>query len=339
MTSLIDHPDLSLIPPSLRVYGWNAGAGGTFWYRIAEPLRGLQLRGHHVASGAQLSDATLDEFDTILVHMLHEQPASEAWEKIARRNRHRLVIDVDDDVWNFDSRTDTHRYWTDERLRQLQTNIAMADIVTTPSDYLADILTELNPNVVVLPNCVPEWLLTYEPVRPRQRFVMGYQGARQHTVDVQTIGQDVWQILHRHRNARVRLWGELDPLGWPAGRVIRTPWNTDIPSYYRSLTMTIGLGPLADIPFNYAKSSIRAIEYAALGFPCILTNVPAYRPYVAHQSTGFLVPPGEPWFPYLEWAYNRRDQLAAMGKAARSCAHNWTTEMNAHRWEDAYRGR
>jgi hypothetical protein len=322
----------------LRVYGWNQGAGGTYWYRVAEPLRGLQLRGHQTASGNALTDQILDEFDTILTHTLHEESASEAWEKLYRRGKHRLIIDIDDDVWNFDKRTDTHRFWTDERLLRLQTNISLADVVTTPSEHLAEILSELNPNVRVLPNTVPEWLLTHEPRRPRQNFVMGYQGARQHTIDVQTIGQDVWTILNRHRRARIHIWGELNPLGWPDGRVVRTPWNSDVPSYYRSLNMSIGLGPLADIPFNYAKSAIRAIEYAALGFPCILTDVPAYRPYVVYGQTGWLVPPGKPWLEHLEWAYSNRDELADMGRFARTCAQNYTTEYNAFRWEVAYRG-
>jgi hypothetical protein len=338
MTSYTSHPHPSPDSPGLRVYGWNTGAGGTFWYRISEPLRGLALRGHQTASGARLDDGVLDEFDTILAHTLHEERASEAWEKIARRNRHRLVLDVDDDVWNFDPRTDTHRFWTDKRLLRLQTNIAMADVVTTPSEHLADILSALNHNVVVLPNYVPEWLLSHNPYNPRQTFVMGYQGARQHTIDVQTIGQDVWTILRRHRRARVHLWGELNPLGWPEGRVIRTPWQSDIPAYYRSLSMTVGLGPLADVAFNYAKSAIRAVEYAALGIPAMLTDVPVYREYVHPGYSGWLIPPGETWLDTLEWAYSNREKVSVMGQCARGYAKDWTTEKNAYKWEVAYRG-
>lgn len=339
MTSSTDHPYTPPVSPDLRVYGWNQGAGGTYWYRIAEPLRGLQLRGHSVASGAPLTDGILDEFDTILAHTLHDERASEAWEKIARRNRHRLVIDVDDDVWNFDPATDTRRYWTDDRLRLLQSNIAMADVVTTPSEHLADILSELNPNVVVLPNYIPEWLLTHEVRHPRTNFVMGYQGARQHTIDVQTIGHDVWTMLRRHRKARVHLWGELNPIGWPDGRVIRTPWNASVPDYYRSLSMTVGLGPLADIPFNYAKSAIRAVEYSALGIPPMLTDVPVYREYVHPGFSGWLIPPGETWLDALEWAYCNREKVSVMGQCARHYAQDWTTEKNAYKWEVAYRGR
>lgn len=321
------------------VYGWNQGVGGTFWYRIAEPLRGLQGLGHETDCGPVLNDEILSQYETVLVHMLHDERGSEAWEKLARGGSHRLVFDIDDDVWNFGNHTDTRDHWTRERLLRLQNNIAMADVVTTPSDYLAGLLTQLNDNVHVLPNCVPEWLLTHTPVEYRTKFVIGYQGARQHTADLRTIADDIHQMLIRHRNARVQLWGELNPIGWPDGRVVRIPWNTDIPKYYCSLAMTIGIGPLADTPFNYAKSAIRAVEYAALGIPAMLSDFPQYRPYVHDGWTGWLMPLGESWLERLEWAYRNRAQVKLMGETARKMAENWTTERNAHRWQEAYHGR
>lgn len=322
---------------SMHVYGWNQGVGGTFWYRISEPLRGLGILGHEWGHGPEMTDWVLDKHDTILTHMLHEERASEAWEKIARRNRHRLIIDVDDDVWNFDPRTDSHKAWSRDMLLRLQNNIAMADVVTTPSVHLGNLLTDLNPNVKVLPNYVPEWLLRH-PMPRAPWFKLGYQGARQHAVDVQEIATDVHQFLSRHRKASIHIWGELDPIGWPAGRVHRTRWNASVPDYYRSLNMSVGIGPLADIPFNYAKSGIRAVEYAALGIPAMLTDVPAYREFVTDGWTGWLVPMGEAWIERLEWAYNNRDQVNAMGVVARRNAQEWTTEANAWKWEAAYRG-
>lgn len=321
---------------SMKIYGWSNGEGGTHWYRIAEPLRGLGDLGHQWGTGPEMTDWVLDNHDTIITHMLNEERGSEAWEKIARRNQHRLIIDVDDDVWNFDPRTDSHRAWSDDRLLRLQNNIACADLVTTPSDHLADILSELNPNVAVLPNCVPAWLLKVRPFVPR-RFTMGYQGARQHAVDLQDIAMDIHAMFSRHEKARLHIWGELDPVGWNRRQIMRTSWNADVPSYYRSLAMSVGLGPLADIPFNYAKSAIRAVEYAALGIPAMLTDVPAYRPYVSSE-TGWLIPMGDRWIDRLEWAYENRGEIAVMGQRARIAARNWTTEANAKKWEDAYRG-
>lgn len=325
---------------SLSVYGWSQGVGGTHWYRIAEPLRGLTLRGHYTNTGPTLDPYVIENHQIILTHMLHEESGSQAWQKIARYGTNKLVIDVDDDVWNFDSRTDTSRFWTDERLLRLQNNIACAHLVTTPNERLAEILSELNPNVAVLRNYVPDWL-TREPRRMQEsrKFTIGYQGARQHSVDLQTIGHDLWRVLGWSRT-RLRIYGELNPLGLPPGKVVRVPWNADVPTYYRSLQMTVGIGPLVDIPFNYAKSNIRAVEYAALGIPAILTDVPEYRRVVIEGVTGMLVPMNSPsgWYEHLEWAYRHPEEMRTMGKHARMASPQLTTEFNSYRWEDAYRG-
>lgn len=319
-----------------HVYGWSSGRGGTHWYRIAEPLRGLRILGTDTSIGPDLTDERLDQCDTILVHLLHDERNSEAWQKIAKRGTHKLVYDIDDDIWNFDPRTETYNYWTRERLLTAQENIAAADVVTTPSAYLAELLYGLNKNVWVLPNTVPEWLLHYQPTRWRQKFVMGYQGARQHVADLQMIGHDLALMLRRHRNARMHIWGELNPLGLPVSRVIRTPWCHDIPTYYRSLSMSVGLGPLRNTPFNHAKSGIRAVEYAALGIPAILTDVPAYRPYIQSGWNGYLVSHEDDWYETLEACYQDRTAMEIMGGIARRTAQEWTTEKNAHKWLEAY---
>ncbi len=69
----------------LSVYGWNGGTGGTFWYRIWEPLRGLTTLGHKTSTGAALTNAVLAEHNTILAHLLHGEAESKAWQELADR--------------------------------------------------------------------------------------------------------------------------------------------------------------------------------------------------------------------------------------------------------------
>ncbi len=324
----------------LSVYGWHGGTGGTFWYRVWEPLRGLRTLGHHTSTGAALTNAVLAEHNTILSHLLHGEKESVAWQELAERRTHRLIIDVDDDVWNFHHTTDTAKYWTDERLLRLQNNIACADLVTTPNRALARHLHELNPNVAVIYNTIPGWVLghvrPYSFTKASARFVLGYQGARQHANDMREIGGDLATFLARHRSVRLRIYGELNPLGLPQGRVIRFPWCHDIPTYYRSLDMTVMIGPLADVPFNYGKSYIRALEACALGIPPMLTDVPEYRNVIKHGHNGWLIPPGESWYPYMEWARAHREEVEEMGRVARSSVAHLTTESYATTVESEY---
>lgn len=319
-----------------KVYGWNQGTGGTFWYRIAEPLRGLALAGHQTATGPVLTDEIVDEYDFIHTHLLHDERGSEAWEKLAnRRGAPFLSLDVDDLAWAFERHTDTYTYWTPARIERLMKNIRLADVVTTPNQMLADELRTYNPNVVVVGNYVPEWVLGLSTYRPVTKYEFGFQGARQHTEDLQIIGYDMLRILRQHRNVRVKLYGELDPRGWPDGRVIRTPWQSDVPTYYRSLSFHAGLAPLRVTRFNLAKSALRAVEYAALGIPIIASKNTVYDDVVQEGATGWLVDDTE-WYECLRWTYQNQDLAKGMGVTARRHAASWTTEANTIRWQRVF---
>lgn len=317
-------------------YGWNRGDGGVFHYRIAEPLRGLSLHGWDTATGPEMTDEIADRYHVIVAHSLHDEVNSEAWRKLWRRGKNLLVMDVDDDVWRFDRHTEGFRYWSPARLDRLTTNIRCADVVTTPSMVLAEKLLTINPNVWVLGNYVPEYVLGIPvPVPPPHRFTFGFQGARQHTIDLRLIDNAMWHILRRQRRARVHLWGELDPIGWPPGRVIRTLWQTDMDVYYRSLSMNVGIAPLADTPFNRHKSALRAVEYAALGIPILASELPPYIGTVQHERTGWLVKDHE-WLDLMEHVIKTPSTLQLMRYNARQAATAWTTELNAQRWVRAY---
>jgi glycosyltransferase involved in cell wall biosynthesis len=79
----------------------------------------------------------------------------------------------------------------------------------------------------------------------------------------------------------------------------------------------IGLAPLLDTPFNQAKSSIKAMDYAALGLAILASDMPVYRGSVADGPAGQLVPnTPEAWYVALNRLLRNRDERRAV--AARS---------------------
>jgi len=324
----------------VRVYGWARKTGGVAWYRIREPLRGLSLLGHTVGCGPELNMADALDYDVIITSVHGEHEGTQGWETLARLpNRPKLVYDIDDDVWNFRKGLHQYEYWQDEELlRNVQSSIACADLVTTPSPVLANIVAKLNPNVVVLPNYVPMSLLLSSPLRP-QNFTVGYQGGDTHKFDVAAVGLHLLKFLARNTDAYMAVWGasSYDDGLFP-GRVKLHPWNRSVKDYYASLSMSVGLAPLERNPFNDAKSAVKAVEYAALGVPCIATDSLTYEGTVEHGATGYLLSNRADWCQTLEGLKQEPMVLAAMGQAAWRRAQGWTTERNAWRWESAYRG-
>lgn len=324
------------------IYAWSNRKGGVHWYRQAEPIRVAAQNGITTGVGNRLDNEVCEQFDTILVHMLWDERNSQAWEKLARQQCHRLIFDIDDVMWEPDWQPFTKHY-TPDVLRQVWTNIQLAHVVTTPSAVIAEKVARFNPNVWITPNTVPEYLLSRTmPRRPHPapfvRYLVGYQGSPSHSTDWPLwLMKQLIEFLGRWSDWGMHFWGPNEPVdGWPHNQVGNTPWFENVPDYYRSLSMDIGIGPLKDTPFNRGKSALRAVEYAALGIPAILSAGPAYTGWVDHGVTGVLLDPGDSWSHAIATLAADQDLREKMGAAARRKAAGWTTEAQINRWVEAW---
>lgn len=325
----------------MGIYGWSPGNGGVHHYRIAEPLRVAALHGIEVATGRELDNAVAERFNTILVHMLHHEPALPAWKRLASIGHHRLVLDIDDAMWAPDYEP-FREYYTPERLTRLYRAAQYAHVVTTPSPLIAEHLSKANPNVHVVPNTVPAYLLK-QTLRRRGGPIVGYQGSASHDPDISEhflMGMHTFLATHPHWTWR--MWGKTpgEIKGWPTGWVETVPWQDSLRTYYRSLSMDIGIGPLKPTTFTASKSSLRAVEYAALGVPAVLSNSPAYTSTdigrVEHGVTGMLLDEGDSWCEVLAYLAANPHDLIKMGYTAKERAMAWTTENNIDRWVEAW---
>lgn len=329
----------------MNIYGLAPISGACHWYRIREPLRGLAGIGHTTEFGELFDESIVRRHDTILTHLLHgTEEGQQAWRWLWEAGEHRLIYDIDDNVWAYERDTEHGAYWTRERQEQVETNIRLAHLVTTPSPVIADLIRfrlGLNANVAILGNYVPAYVLDWPRAMP-ETFTVGYQGAPQriHQSDLDTIQVELFKFLDKCEDARLRFYGQPQPLegaGPFADRVEYVPWQPDVPTYYKSLQgMSVGIGPLRRSPFTEAKSGIRAVEFAALGIAGVFSDSAPYRPVVSHRTTGYLVHlPGD-WHKYLIKLYRNPELTERLGRQGRARAREyWTTEANAHLWESA----
>jgi glycosyltransferase involved in cell wall biosynthesis len=321
------------------VFGWSNAAGGIHHYRIREPLRGLAIRGHITKS---LPVATLEMFEqwhVVLVRGLHHPRNSLLWRWAAEARKPALrVYDLDDDIWAWNPDSDEDRYWTDQRRLEVELNIQAADLVTTPTIALAKILSELNPNVAVLPNTIPERIMRFFPQR-RDKFIIGWQGAQQHIRDLQQIYSPVLRFMLRYSNVEFHLWGPQNIADFPEAlqhRIVTHPWVQSVWAHYARLNMDVGLAPLDPTdPFNATKSDIRLREYAALGIPFIASNTPAYEA-TTNSARGMLAKTEDEWEHALVELYRNHNLRHWMSEQGRLRARLWTTEQNGIETERVY---
>lgn len=356
----------------MRIFGWPADWHGCAYYRVEMPLGELRNRGHHVtiaaiargdAADAMMQADTIVAQRTCLPHPTARwqclrqvnNPAYRTWlhqpgnpnrdlieihaQAALRDRRHHLVLELDDDLWHVDpSSPRAYAFYRDPAvLERLGQNIARADTVTVTTHRLAERLTPINPNVHVIPNAIPTWLLTHE--RPRRSdgiITIGWAGSGTHAMDWAICDTAVRRVLG-HSRAELHVMGDWS-LAWsriPASKVRTTPWITSVDDYYQAIDFDIGLAPLAEHPFNWSKSPVKALELAALGIPVIASPVGPYAEFVLHGKTGLLAANTQDWIRHLRDLIHDHAMRAELGTNARRYAAGWTIEAIAPLWERA----
>ncbi len=322
----------------MRIFGWMADRSACGFYRIALPLHNLGALGHD-AHWATKMPSNVAEADVIVGQRVCEPGPTGNWQRLAREGHATLVFECDDDLWHIDpSNRRAHGFYDGERQRRLIDNITVADLVTVSTEPLAELVSEWNPSVVVLPNCVPSWLTEHE--RPStERLTIGWAGTPSHARDFGELAKPLRRVLQRHGDTEFHCIGEdyTPRVASPRGVTRYTGWSDAVEDYYRAVDFDIGLAPLRPTPFNDAKSDIKLLEYAALGIPAIVSDTGPYARAVADGAPALTAVDHSDWTARLAELLDDAEARAQLGKAAREWATGRTIEGNAWRWVEAYR--
>ena len=325
----------------MRIFGWQADFAGCAWYRIVLPLGALRQQGTQAEWGNKLLPRHGD-CDVIVAQRTCKPGPTGLFQGMAQLpgKRPKLVYELDDDLLNLDPANPASEFYNDPQVQKnILANVRVADLVTVSTEPLAERMRKYNPNVAVLPNCIPADLLDWQPGHYNDRITIGWQGSPTHDGDWAAAALPIGRWFNGAKGRRLPLefhtTGAL-PRTFPKLFPHRiSPW-VGHDTFYHSLDWHIAVAPLANTMFNNSKSDLRPLEAAALGFPVVASDVIAYRGFVEHGETGFLVSKPAEWGKYLGELASDPDLRGQMSKAARDLASTRTVEGNARRWLEAY---
>jgi hypothetical protein len=327
---------------------------GALFYRMRLPLEELNRRDGFEVTFADAGDGDgsrppavtlrdLEGYDVITAQRWNKHTGLEVWRRaggpLARR-----VYELDDDLWNITPENwQAYQLYNRPDIRDAVEHAAeTADLVTVSTEPLAEVLREFNPNVAVLPNCIPEWV-TKLPRKQRRRPRVGWQGGASHGIDIGQVAAPVRRFLKRFPDWDLQLNGSdyRPTVKAPAGRMFYAPWvpvweNPE--KYYTSVDFDIGLCPLYPTKFSRAKSAIKALEYGARGIPVIASDIEPYASVITHGTDGFLVRRDHEWLKYLSELAADEQLREKMGAAAREMARRHLIGDGADAWAAAYTG-
>ena len=321
-------------------------ADGSGYHRLYLPFKHLAANSRHVygipAPGVSLplpSPADVEDVDVLVMQRPSFPRGMRQMDRLAGHVA--LAVETDDDMLTMET-SNVGTFACDTRAAEsVRYCLRRADMITVSTPYLAELYAPYSSNIRVLPNCVKAELLDM-PRKRRDRLTIGWQGGSSHLIDMCLIQDELTGVLAAHPDVDMHFLGvDFSPMQWIRNPGLRsrcrfTPWFDDVGDYYRAVDFDIAIAPLADVPFNKAKSYLKALDAAARGIPVIAQDMEPYREFVRDGETGYLVRTGEEWVKRLTDLIHDEAAREEMGAAAKKVAAKYTMQGNWRLWERAY---
>lgn len=309
------------------------------WYRALGPMQALANQGHAVRPASDLHGnirpQALDGCDALLIHRLTDAGAQLLAVEAKRRGMG-LVWDTDDDILavpkaNVASRAARGLAGQTAR-RELRRMLAAADVASAPSTFLADRLAELGARETrVLENYVRDDL---QPCRTRPRddgrVVVGWLAGGEHHIDVDRlpISEACERLLKEHPTLEIVTIGARLRLRHDRYRNVRDISFLRLHEHLGNLD--VGIAPIADIPFNCARSNVKLKEYAVLGVPWLASPI---GPYAGHgESEGGRLVADDAWEGAIADLVTDRRERDKLAKRALKWGRSQRVGLHADAW-------
>jgi hypothetical protein len=246
-----------------------------------------------------------------------------------------ILMEIDDDVTDVAAYNQAHGSF---KPGSNLLNIAIAQmracdglIVSTP--YLKEVYSEFCPNIYVVPNSidVQRWDKVQRKKKPGIRI--GWMGSTSHAEDLEIVASIIPEILEKHKDVTFVFGsGALPDFLKGIERVeVLEKWVPILkyPQHLAHQDFDIGMAPLRDNKFNRAKSNLRWLELAALGIPCVASNVGHFKETLRHGKDVLLAENANEFSAHLSALISSVSLRKQIGSAAKARVYeDFNTDKN-----------
>lgn len=311
------------------------------WYRGIGPMLALGERGHEIVQVWRPGEGILGELatgcDVLHVYRAHEDEVVEI-ARAARQQGMTLIYDNDDDMRavarNNKSARDYRGFAGDRALRQIKRLVQMADLSIASSPRVAERFREYGAeHVQVIENYCPDDALEASAPPNGGTVVAGWLAGNEHHVDIERmpLREQFERVLDAYPQLVIETVG--CNMGMRHERYRCDP-HVDFFKLPRKLAQwDIGMAPIAEMPFNHARSSIKVKEYAILGRPWLASPVGPYAS-LGEREGGRLVADHE-WVEAIGRLLDKPRERRRLAKRARRWGREQAISANVRLWEDA----
>lgn len=323
---------------------------GAGQYRIAAPFRALARAGLaqctivHPVSDNRLRTLSAIEIARLSPDVVVYQNCIEAAmiQQLAESSRLNPEIEhiatIDDRLGDLPRDNPHYAVHARQGRTRLRESLGHCRRLIVSTEPLREYFSDLIEDVRVVPNCLERdvWgALTGEAnddARPR----VGWVGAMQHEGDLRLM-----------EPIMAALAGEVDFVLMGMCPTFLKPYAKEVhpfvsineyPARMAGLRLDLALAPLEQHPFNECKSNLRLVEYGALGWPVICTDIVPYRD--GSPPVTRLANDPDAWIDAIRQRIDERDHLKVEGNLLRQWVHqHHILEDNLDRWMTALLGK
>ena len=307
-----------------------SGAGQ---YRVVEPLHALQDAGLvqscvvlPMAGGAQrvlqpleLRRARPDVL--VLQHAVDDGQLSQVRHYKRAAPATLIVQMVDDLLGEVPEKHPNRVFQSREGHQRMVQALRASDRLIVTTETLRQHYRQYVPDVRLVPNSLDRpWFAVEVKREPGARLRVGWIGAGQHQGDLELIAPIVAEFAAEVD--WVFMGMSIDAIKPHLKEFHSFVSIADYPAKMASLNLDIAIAPLQDNLFNRCKSNLRLLEYGAMGWPVVCSDVFPYRsdePPVLRCSTP------EEWRAALRRLIDDAALRAALGQQL----HHWVQEKYA----------
>ena len=191
--------------------------------------------------------------------------------------------------------------------------IRFATHVVAGNSYLAEHAGVLNKNTCIIPTVVDtDYYMPAEKIKKHnQNIIIGWTGSMSTSPYLKLLN-NVWKRLPANCELRI-IGGMYEPEGIKI-KNIKWQLNTELNEIG---LFDIGIMPLIDDEWAKGKCGLKAIEYMAMGIPCVASPVGVNTEIIRDGFNGFLAYDEEEWVKKLSLLIENPDIRQGLGNAGR----------------------
>jgi len=236
------------------------------------------------------------------------------FEHVIRWLNPRLVFDIDDAIWEPPAHVDSFflRCMDFGWVRKMA-SLCRHAVVGNP--LLAEYVNQHNPHTTIIPTCID--IDRHAPKQPNTdtgTVVLGWTGLKDNLGYLEPIEPVIQRLAARHALRVSIATGRAYALD--GVEVVNHPWRLEEEIAYLH-EADVGLMPLKDTPRARGKCAFKALQYMAVGVPCVVSPVGMNADVIEDGVNGFLADTPEAWEAKLERLIVDPDLRRRMGAAAR----------------------